>query len=177
MVRVKTLDKTYLATHPEGDEKADITLSAAVPEKIGLDLNPDGSRPRITINVTGETYMSVLEVLTVLHDDPEPLLGGLFVELLTEAEMAAFESLEAAAPLFNEKFTEVAVPFKTFTVLLEAGEEEVSIAITAPNAKTGVQALHYLTSPKMLTNTAIAMCPELDDDEYGYSGNEVLVMG
>lgn len=182
MKRVKTLDRNYLATHPSGDEKADIELSAAVPEKMGLDLNPDGSRPQITIKVTGETYMSVLSVLDSLHDDPNPLLAGLMNELLTEEEMEGFDSLEQAGPLLKERFAEVTVPFKTFTVELEADGDDFTIAVTAPSAKVGAEAFHYLTSPRLLQNTAIAICPEIDDegyydDEDDYSGNEVLVIG
>lgn len=176
MVRVKTLDKNYLATHPEGDEKADISLSASVPERMGLPLNPDGSRPQITINVIGATYLSVLQVLAALHDDPEPLLEGLVEELLTEAEVASFDSLEQAGPLINERFAEITVPFKTLTVSLNVGDEEVKVAITSPNATVGVQALRHLSSPSMVQSTAIAMSPELDDED-GYDSNEVLVMG
>ena len=176
MIRVKTLDKNYLATHPEGEEKADITLSAAVPEKMGLALNPDGSRPQITIKVIGETYMSVLALLDSLHDDSNPLLAGLMCELLTEEEMEAYDSLEQAGPLLKERFAEVAVPFRTFTLPLEADDEEATIAITAPSAKVGAEAFHHLTSPQFLQSTAINLCPELDDED-GYDSNEVLVMG
>ena len=175
MRQVKTLDRNYLATHPAGDEKADIELSAAVPENMGLDLNPDGSRPQITIKVTGETYLGVLTLLDSLHDDSNPLLMGLMNDLLTEEELEAFDSLEQAGPLLKERFAEVTVPFKTFAVELDADGEDYTIAITAPTAKVGAEAFHYLTSPRLLQNTAIAMCPEIDDED-GFGNNEVLVM-
>lgn len=57
-VPVKTLDKNYLATHPEGEEKADITLSASVPRSMDLPLNPDRTRPHNIIGVTGNTYLT-----------------------------------------------------------------------------------------------------------------------
>jgi hypothetical protein len=177
MTHVKTLDREYLATHPEGDEKAEITLSASVPQTMGLELNPDGTRPQISIKVTGETYLGILGVLDSLHDDVNPLLMGLMSDLLTEEEFDAFDSLEQAGPLLKERFAEVVVPFRTFTVQLETDEGNIDFAITAPNAKIGAEALHHLTSPSMLTNTAIAMSPETDDEDDDFGDNSVLVVG
>lgn len=176
MTCVKTLDRNYLATHPEGDEKAEITLSASVPQNMGLELNPDGTRPQISIKVTGETYLSILGVLDALHDDANPLLLGLMNDLLTEEELDAFDSLEQAGPLLKERFATVVVPFRTFTVELETGEGDVTLAIAAPSAKVGAEALHYLTSPSMLTNTAIAMSPEISDEDDEFGDDSVLVM-
>lgn len=173
---VKTLDRAYLATHPAGDEKAEITLSASVPTNMGLELNPDGSRPQISIKVTGATYLGILGTLDSLHDDANPLLMGLMSDLLTEEEFDRFDSLEEAGPLLKERFADVVVPFRTFTVELGTDEGDVTLAITAPTAKVGAEAFHHLTSPSMLTNTAIALSPETDDEDDDFGDNSVLVM-
>lgn len=175
---MKTLDKNYLATHPSGDEKADITLSASVPVRLQLAANADGTRPQVSIRVTSDTYMNVLATLDGLHDDAEPLLAALMLELLTEEELGRFATLAEAGPLIKERFAEVVVPFRTFNVSMDLDGEPVDFAITAPSAEIGAQALHHLTKPNMLTNTAIAMCPETDDeDDDEYGSNEVLVIG
>jgi hypothetical protein len=100
------------------------------------------------------------------------------LELLTEEELGQFATLAEAGPLIKERFAEIVVPFRMFNVSLDLDGDQVDFAITAPSAEVGAQALHYLTKPNMLTNTAIAMCPETDDgDDDDYSDNDVLVMG
>lgn len=173
---MKTLDRNYLATHPEGDEKAEFSLSASVPRSMELPLNPDGTRPQITIDIKADTYLSALTALTTIHEDNNALIMGLVMEALTEDEILSFDSLEEAGPLIKERFAEVTVPFKTWAITLTLDDDDIELAITAPSVQVGLQALHYLTKPNTLTNTAIAMCPEVSDDEYGYSGDEVLVM-
>lgn len=176
MGAMRTFDRQYLATHPEGEEKASFTMSAKVPDNIDVPTNPDGTRPQITITATGNTYLDVLGALTTLHEDPEPVLEGLMVGLLTEDESDSFATLEEAAPLINERFAEVIVPFRTHTLGFEVSDgSDIELKITAPSATVGTQALHFLTRPHVLMQMAIGFCPETDDEDE-YSGNEVLVV-
>lgn len=174
---MRTLNSAFLAANPTGDEKAIFTMSAKVPDKVNVPVNPDGTRPRITITATGNTYLEVLGALTTLHEDPEPVLEGLMACLMTEDELDAFATLEAAAPLIKERFAEVTVPFTTHTLGFEVSDgSDIELAITAPSATVGTQALHFLTKPHVLMQMAIGFCPETDDDEDDYSDNEVLVI-
>ncbi|GAA4033435.1 hypothetical protein GCM10023063_16350 [Arthrobacter methylotrophus] len=182
---MRTLDRKYLAANPAGDEKAAISLSVPVPTSVEVPANPDGTRPRITLKATGDTYALVLAALQHLHeDDGDELFEALVFDVVTEEEMEAFTSMEEAAPLLAERVHEVSAPFRTFTwnaaLIIEgaAGEEQessVDFELITPSLGVGIPAITAMTKPQTLTNVAITFSPVIDEDE-DYAGNEVLVV-
>lgn len=176
METVKTLDRNYLATHPAGEERAELTLSHPVPGRIDVPENPDGTRPKVSLSVTGDTYRQVLATLTALHEDGgEELLGLLLEDVVTDEELDRFESMDDAAPLLRERVQQVVVPFRTFKAAAQLPAGIVQIAITAPSLQVAVEASVGMTSPRTLTNLAIGLCPTVEDED-DWAENEVLVV-
>ena len=182
---MRTLDRNYLAAHPAGDEKAVISLSVPVPDAVDVPANPDGTRPRITLKVTGDTYGLVLAALEHLHDDEgsAELFVTLLGEVITEEEMEAFGSLEEAAPLLRERAYAISAPFRTFewnaALAIEAAgqqtESSIEFELITPSLGVGVPAITAMSKPQTLTNVAISFSPVLDDED-DYDSNEVLVV-
>jgi hypothetical protein len=180
------LDRKYLAANPEGDEKAVISLSVPVPTAVEVPDNPDGTRPRITLKATGDTYGLVLAALEHLHDDDgEELFEALIYDVVTEEEIAAFNSMEEAAPLLNERVHAVSSPFQTFAwnagMILEGAsgaqtETSVDFELITPSLGVGIPAITAMTKPQTLTNVAITFSPVIDDEDDEYASNEVLVV-
>lgn len=183
---MRTLDRKYLAANPAGDEKAVISLSVPVPTNVEVPANPDGTRPRITLKATGDTYALVLAALQHLHeDDGEELFEALIYDVVTEEELEAFSSMEEAAPLLNERVHTVSAPFRTFAwnaaMVLEGAdgkeqESSVDFELISPSLGVGIPAITALTKPQTLTNVAISFSPVLEDDDEDYASNEVLVV-
>jgi hypothetical protein len=186
MGSMRTLDRNYLAANPAGDEKAVISLSIPVPGAVDVPANPDGTRPRVTLKATGDTYGLVLAALEHLHeDDGDELLVALVDELVTDEDMEAFASLEEAAPLLNERVHALSAPFRTFewtaALLIEAAgqqaESSIEFELITPSLGVGVPAVTAMTKPQTLTNVAISFSPVIDDEyDDDYTGNEVLVV-
>lgn len=184
MARVKTLDREYLSTHPEGDEKAKLTFSGKVPSSIVVPLNPDGTRPSATLQVTGENYMDLIQALNALHEDEaEQFLWELLEQVVTEEEATAVSSPEEAAALLKTSTHEVVVPFRTFTVemTIEATDSfgaktssDVVFELTAPNLNAGVALAMNVSEPRKLGQLMVSLSPTTDDDEE--DGDEVLVV-
>lgn len=184
---MRTLDRKFLAANPAGDEKAVISLSVPVPTSVEVPANPDGTRPRITLKATGDTYSLVLASLQHLHeDDGDALFEALIFDVVTEEEMEAFTSMEEAAPLLAERVHAVSAPFRTFAwnaaMILEGanGEEKessVDFELISPSLGVGIPAITALTKPQTLTNVAISFSPVVDDEDDEYAdSNEVLVV-
>lgn len=183
---MRTLDRKYLAANPAGDEKAVISLSVPVPTGVEVPDNPDGTRPRITLKATGDTYGLVLAALGHLHeDDGDELFEALIYDVVTEEEIAAFSSMEEAAPLLNERVHAVSAPFRTFVwnaaLILEGAdgqqsETSVDFELITPSLGVGIPAITALTKPQTLTNVAISFSPVIDDEDDDYASNEVLVV-
>lgn len=183
---MRTLDRKYLAANPAGDEKAVISLSVPVPNSVEVPANPDGTRPRITLKATGDTYELVLAALGHLHEDGgEELFEALIYDVVTEEELAAFSSMEEAAPLLNERVHSVSSPFQTFewnagmVVEDSAGKQKefsVDFELIAPSLGVGIPAITALTKPQTLTNVAISFSPVLEDDDEDYASTDVLVV-
>lgn len=184
---MRTLDRKFLAENPAGDEKAVISLSIPVPDAVDVPANPDGTRPRITLKATGDTYALVLAALQHLHDDEEgtELFMALLGDLVTDEEMEAFDSLQEAAPLLRERANAISAPFRTFEwtaeLTIEAAgqqtESSIEFELITPSLGVGVPAVTAMTKPQTLTNVAISFSPEIDDEyDDGYNSNEVLVV-
>lgn len=183
---MRTLDRKYLAANPAGDEKAVISLSVPVPTGVEVPDNPDGTRPRITLKATGDTYGLVLAALEHLHEDEgDELFEALIYDVVTEEEIAAFSSMEEAAPLLNERVHAVSAPFRTFAwnaalILEGAGgqqsETSVGFELITPSLGVGIPAITALTKPQTLTNVAISFSPVIDGEDDDYASNEVLVV-
>lgn len=182
---MRTLDKQYLATHPAGDEKAEFTLAATTPEGM-LPLNPDGTRPQITVKVVAGTYSAALGTLSHLHDNCNQIIGAWAQTLLTPKQIAKAQRLASRGekPDFAQEAVDRIHPefivFETTAVAtVEAGaktfEQEVELTITAPSASSGVKAFHFLTSPENLNALAVNFSPVLNDGEYGLEEDAVLV--
>lgn len=188
---MRTLDKSYLNTHPVGVEKAQFQLSVSVRSNIEIAPNPDGSRPKVFIDVVADTYMAALSVLTEMHDTQwESALTPMLLEIYSDEELAAFNNEEPAGEEFEAlkaRISEIATPSRvtTFPVTMteeyEDGsttESEVEITITYPSIEAALGAAVHLTSNRMLQTAAISFCPETDDyddDDWGHDCNEVLV--
>lgn len=65
---MKTLDRRYLATHPAGNERAESLMHLTLPDGVDVENNPDGTRPKVTLKATADTYGTLLAVLSELHD-------------------------------------------------------------------------------------------------------------
>lgn len=183
---MKTLDRNYLSTHPEGDEKAKLSFRGTVPSSVPVPLNPDGTQASATLEVTAENYMDAFQALHALHEDEaEQFLWELFEQVTTDEEAASISSPEEAAALLKNRTNEVVVPFRTLTVemTIEATDSfgtktssDVVFELTAPSIAVGVALAMNVSSPRMLTQVMVGFSPETDDDEDGFSGNEVLVV-
>lgn len=188
MGSMRTLDHNYLASHPVGDQLAEFEVSIPLPESVDVPNNPDGTRPKITLKATSDTYGNLLGVLSYLHDeDISENILALVLANVDEEEFEVFDSAEAAIPFMREAAAAIVTPFRTFTVefALEADGEDMHVSaaleLTAPSMLTAAQALKTMTKPNVLTELAISFSPETeDDDEYdeysGHSRNEVLVV-
>jgi hypothetical protein len=188
MVNMKTLDHDYLASHPAGDQLAEFNVSIPLPESVDVPNNPDGTRPKVSMKATSDTYGNLLGALSYIHDeDVSANILALVLANVDEEKFEAFENAEDAIPFMREAAAEIVTPFRTFSVefTLEADGEEtpvsVALELTAPNMVTAAQALTTMTKPRVLTELAISISPETeDDDEYdeyaGDSRNEVLVV-
>lgn len=183
---MRTLDRDYLATHPEGDEKAKAEFSAAISKNHGLPLNPDGTRQRVLLSVEADTYLDMLTVLTELHEDNwNSTIEPMMMQACSAEEIA---TLMAGGPeahiVLEERFATPTSPFQTFEweVTMTESEDDrviressVKISLTAPSVAIGQEGGVFLSSPKMLQTAAIGFCPEIDDEDYDDS-NEVLVI-
>lgn len=187
MEDMRTLDAAYLSTHPEGDTKAEFTLSAEVPGSVDVKPNPDGTRPSISVKVSSETYMAALLILTQMHDDPSELYANWITSVLSAEQLEQLENTpegEGAPQAIKDAVNAVHDDFLTIGLTATAifadatGKEvtqEAHIDITAPSVASGLSAFDYLTSPRLLTNAAISFSPETEDDEDWGDSNEVLV--
>jgi hypothetical protein len=182
---VKTLDREYLSTHPEGDEKAKLSFSGTVPLSIPVPANPDGTRASATLQVTAENYMDAFQALNALHEDEaEQFLWELFEQVITEEEAASISSPEEGAALLKNRTHEIVVPFRTFTMEMSIettdsfGTKETSdvvFELTTPSLSVGVALAINMSSPRMLSQLMVELSPQTDDDE-DETGNEVLVV-
>lgn len=185
---MKTLDRHFLSSHPQDDEKADISLSVPVPGTLYVPNNPDGTRPKITLQASGDTYLDILVVLSNIHDDESgAVLEALLADALTDEEMERYETLEAAAPLVKERSQEIVTPFRTFEFGFNLTpnnptdpDRGVDLKLTTPSIVAGMRAINSLTKSAALTNLAVSLCPTVsDDDDYWdeEEREEVLVIG
>lgn len=191
MTGMRTLDMPYLNTHPEGDEKAVFTVSATISERHNVPLNPDGSRPAVSLSVTSPTYGTALSVLQGLNGQADEVAFSWLYEVLTDEEAEAFDALpeESDPPSFvREAFARQGEEFLTFSTEVEStvsatyedgtqeleSTETTAITITAPSIAVGMEAFDTLTGSRSLQSLAISFSPEELDGEYGDS-NEVLV--
>lgn len=184
---MRTLDRNYLAAHPAGDEPAKFNVTIDIPASVDVPNNPDGTRARITLDATSDTYANLLGLLSYVHDEEvHDNVMALLLENIDEEKLEAFDSIEEAAPFMREAAAEIVTPFRTFTLSLALKSEvdgevisEVSgeLKLTAPSMISAAQALKSMTRPHVLTDIAISFCPETDDDDDEFaSGNEVLVV-
>lgn len=181
---VKTLDRDYLSTHPEGDEKAKLSFRGKVPDSIPVPPNPDGTRASATLEVTAENYMDAFQALNALHEDQaEQFMWEIFEQVVSDEEAAAVTTPEEAADLLRTRTHEVVLPFRTLAVemAIEATDSfgittssDVLFELTAPSVSVGVALAMEISSPRMLTQVMVGVCPETDDDDE--SSNEVLVV-
>lgn len=182
---MRTLDQQYLATHPEGDEKANFTLTSLIPEHL-VPLNPDGSRQKVSVKVLADTYLAGLTLLDALREDPERILSAWLQEVLPPKELkkaaklmkrgVRSETAQAAVEEIHEKYLafETGASFE-LTVSGKATKQAAELTITAPSVIIGVQGFVSATKPSSLQNAAIAFCPTVEDEYDEDSENTVLV--
>ncbi|ACL42298.1 hypothetical protein Achl_4347 (plasmid) [Pseudarthrobacter chlorophenolicus A6] len=183
---MRTLDRNYLAAHPAGDEPAKFSVTIDIPSSMEVPNNPDGTRPRITVDAVSDTYANLLGLLSYVHDEEvHDNVMAILLENIDEEKLEGFGSLEEAAPVMRHAAAEIVTPFRTFTLSLslqtEADDEVVSevsgqLKLTAPNMISAAQALRSMTRPHVLTDIAISFCPETEDDDEYAGSNEVLVV-
>lgn len=188
---MRTLDYPYLAANPEGDTKANFSVSAHIPEDAGVPLNPDGTRPSVTLAIESETYALGLAAMEHLNENPEELASEWLTDILTDEQAAEVTDTpaESGPPAWLvDIVSEVHEPFLTFSVsmVLSVSDEAdptvitqhpVELTITAPSLQIGINALvQNLTIPRRRSELAVALSPERDDDDDDYGTNEVLVI-
>lgn len=183
---MRTLDRKYLATHPEGDEKAVLTFTGEVPSSIAVPANPDGTRPSVTFNVTGENYMDLIQALDALHkDEAEQFLWELIEQVVTEEEAASVGSAEEAAALMKARTREVVAPFRTLTVEMSiksttsfgiTSSSDVVFELTTPSINAGIALAMDVSQTAKLGNLMVSLSPETDDEDDEEGRNEVLVV-
>lgn len=182
---MKTLDRKYLSTHPEGDEKAVLSFSGKVPAGIDVPANPDGTRASVTLRVTAENYMDAVQAMHALHEDQaEQFLWELIEGVVTEAEAAAVASKEDAMALLKTHASRIVTPSRTLTVEMailakdSSGTEtssDVVLELTTPSIDLGIALAINVSQPQKLGQVMIGLCPETEDDDDAPS-NEVLVI-
>lgn len=192
---MRTLDYPYLATNPEGDTRADFSLSLEVPKSIDIPLNPDGTRPSVTLAVESDTYAIGLAALELLNEDPDDFMLEWLSELLTEKQKAELTEATEQPAFLKETVSKIHEQFLVFstqmtmTVTATASSSDpdvdaavtesesiVDLTLTAPSISIGMKALiGGLTSPQRRTSVAVSLSPERVDDD-GFDSNEVLVI-
>lgn len=183
---MRTLDRNYLATHPAGDTPAEFNVSIPLRASVDVPDNADGTRPRVSLKATSDTYANLLTVLSYVHDEEvNENAFAILLENIDEKDLEGFASMEEAAPFLRAAAEVMVTPFRTFTLALtlssdDAPSVEATLELTAPSMVLAAGALKSLTKPNVLSDLAISFSPETDDDEYdefsGDSRNEVLVV-
>lgn len=183
---MRTLDRNYLAAHPAGAEPAKFSVTVDLPRSVDVPNNPDGTRPKVTLDASSDTYGNLLGLLSYVHDeDIHDNIMAILIENVDEAKLEEFGSIQEAAPFMRAAAAEIVAPFRTFTLSLSLQTEvegevvsEVSgeLKLTAPSMISAAQALKSMTRPHVLTDIAISFCPETDDDDEYAGSNEVLVV-
>lgn len=194
---MRTLDYPYLTANPEGDERAVFSVSAVIGENANVPLNPDGTRPNVTLSVESDTFALGLAAMEHLNEHPEEFTYAWLSEVLSEEQMDELEALpeDAGPPEFlMELMGEVHQEFLTFsteaTMALEPMtdpetgavipglESTTKLTLTAPSMRLGLGALEgNLTTAQRRQQLAIAFSPVREDgDDDGYGSNEVLVI-
>lgn len=194
---MRTLDYPYLTANPEGDTRAVFSVSAVIGENANVPLNPDGTRPNVTLSVESDTFALGLAAMEHLNDHPEEVAFAWLAEVLSEEQMDELEALPegASQPEFLvELMGEVHQEFLTFdtevTMVLEprtdpetgtvapSVESTTNIKLTAPSIRLGLEALEgNLTTARRRQQLAIAFSPVREDDyDDGFGSDEVLVI-
>lgn len=185
MGAVKTLDREYLSTHPEGDEQAKLTFSSAVPASVPVPANPDGTRPSVTLQVTGDNYMDLIEAMNALREDEaEQFLWELIEQVIPESAATSVSSAEEATELLKKHTHEVVVPFRTLPVEMTiertdpsgtTTSSDVVFELTTPSLSVGVALAMDVASPQKLGQLMVGLSPRAEGED-GWSGDEVLVV-
>ena len=172
---MRTLDRNFLAATPTVGTPATITLSVEIPDSTGVPANADGTKSSITLSASGPNYFDVLVALGHVNDmGAAEIVGGLLMNCPDDVAVDT-GSAEAVRTLAHEIIT----PFRTFDMTLTLTEEgeggertkgKIELAITAPSYVHAGSAVASMTRPHMLTQVAVGLCPEVDDeDSYGDS--------
>lgn len=173
---MRTLDSTYLKENPQGEEKSTVKLTLNLPEAVLVADNPDGTRPSVSLEATGDRHIHVLTGLDQLNDK------RMLMNLAVEMTYLHFDLEEADAT--NEMVTSLAQKLETpfpkhvfaLDLKMDDGEEtEVQFEVTAPSIQTAILAMERMTQSHSLTQAAISLCPTLEGDDESADANEVLV--
>lgn len=181
---MRTLNPNWLRTNPV-DEQAQISSEVAIPDSVeDVQNNPDGTRPKVTIDMTAEFYMDILTTLSTLADSQE-MLQQMAVESVADdllanrgftqeqlLDMSPDEFFEAAAPSAEWHDYEYSLGAKAD----DDREMAVELKVSAPSPIIGMQALVSMTQADRLQSLAIALCPTVEDDDEFADPNEVLVV-
>ena len=186
---MRTLDRNFLMNNPAGDEKAKFQVTALIPEGANVPLNPDGSRPQVTIDVEANTWMNGLTALGSMEGFSSNQEMVTWIEqIATDAEIEKVNSAKndkKASQLLSELARKLLPEYETFALEMNFTGEDgqpftVTIEVKAPSVAIAALALESRAKNQSLMNTAIALSPETDDDEYGDeygNSNEVLMVG
>lgn len=185
---MRTLDRNFLMNNPAGTEKAKFSVSARIPLGASVPNNPDGTRARVTIDVEADTWMNGLTALgSVGEFGSSPELVAWVEQVASDDEIKKVndaESDEKASALLSEIAARLLPEYESFEVCMGfTGNDdkafEVTLTVKAPSVAIAALALESRAESKSLMNTAIALSPERDNDDYGDDScdtNEVLVV-
>lgn len=182
---MRTLDKNWLAQNPS-EEAADLTMNIEIPkgEQDVVD-NPDGTRPTVEVKATGPFYLDVLQAMTSIRDTEDIFVEIAFDAAATHVTEYLGQPAEGLEDLGENEFLKLAeqvtstwnvYPFGLTFVRADSEEKvEVSFEVKAPAPRIAMQAFSALTTPARMTQLAIALCPEVEDDYDDYDDSVLVV--
>lgn len=181
---MRTLDTKWLSTNPT-DEEAEVSLGLSVPEaETAVENNPDGTRPQVSFDFTGDTYMSVLQAMTQLHEDENhaDVSSEIVAEFITrhyteadfDGQITTDEEFVACISSTDYGWEEYELQM---TLASASGATSVvMVTIKAPSPVVATKALKSVTRPQSVRRLAIELSPTIENDNDFMDGDEEEVL-
>lgn len=159
------------------------TITAEIPESMYSELNADGTRPHVSIDIDAPTQLVALQVLAYLHSGEgldvimTSVMDQLFADKPDFHENGKYyEDTEESADAIFAAMEEVYSPWKKFLFEMEGKVVKddvetvhpVTLAIHAPSASIAFDSFVGLTTNEMLNSLAAGFMPDAEDDDDEY---------
>lgn len=152
-------------------------LMLELPESVHAEVNPDGSRPQITLHV--ETEGKVRHSLVALNGLSEDEDQHMFIcwdfgmkfapDALTQGwespDTPTQEQLDAVMRYVREDWSAPVELAIAAVEVPELGDAQVKISVTVPSAQALMYGLSEWLSKRMLNSVLSSFMPDLDDDD------------